>query len=181
MVDLTLADGSVLHSTDNHLIWDATTASFTDAIDLRAGKQLLLADGRRIALTGVWVHTQTLTAYNLEIADIHTYYAGTTPTLVHNSCDISAQAKNIAAHANNRAWDPNGMDHYVRGVNPKALDAYVDGVLEGKVRGVIPKYLKDGRVGYWDPDKGAVVIEEGSGGTVFTPRDGKTFFDDKLE
>ncbi|TNC21148.1 hypothetical protein FG385_28800 [Amycolatopsis alkalitolerans] len=27
-----------------------------------------------------------LTAYNLQIDGIHTYYAGTTPILVHNSC-----------------------------------------------------------------------------------------------
>lgn len=31
-------------------------------------------------------YTADLTAYNLQISTIHTYYAGTTPVLVHNSC-----------------------------------------------------------------------------------------------
>jgi pyocin large subunit-like protein len=40
------------------------------------------------------------------------------------------------------------------------------------------RYLRRGRVAHWDPDKSAVIIEDGAGGTVFTPRDGKTYFDD---
>ena len=45
------------------------------------------------------------------------------------------------------------------------------------------RYLKRGRVGYWDPDKGAVVIEDPgtTGGTVFTPKNGKQYFDNELE
>jgi pyocin large subunit-like protein len=66
----------------------------------------------------------------------------------------------------------------VTGVNPKALSAYVDGVLEGKVPNLDVRYLNRGRVAYWDPNKAAVVIEDGEGGTVFTPTDGKTYFDD---
>ena len=86
MVDLTLADGTVLHATDGHPIWDATTRRFTKAIHLRPGHQVLAAGDRRTTILATRVHTDNLTAYNLQIADIHTYYAGTTPTLVHNSC-----------------------------------------------------------------------------------------------
>lgn len=40
-----------------------------------------------IRLAKVTVTTSAdLTVYNLTIDGIHTYYAGTTPTLVHNSC-----------------------------------------------------------------------------------------------
>ena len=74
-----------------------------------------------------------------------------------------------------------GQDHYVRGVSPLALDAYVDGVLDGEVPNVEVRYLRHGRVGYWDPDKGAVIIEDGDGGTVFAPAGGKAYFDDELE
>jgi len=77
-----------------------------------------------------------------------------------------------------RFVDPAGFEHYVRGVDSKALDAYVDGVLEGKVPNVTTRYLNRGRVAHWDPDKSAVVIEDGAGGTVFTPRVGRTYFDD---
>jgi hypothetical protein len=65
--------------------------------------------------------------------------------------------------------------------HPKALGNYADGILDGEVPNVEVKYLEGGRVGYWDPDKGALVIEECSGGTVSTPRDGYTYFEDYLK
>jgi hypothetical protein len=124
----------------------------------------------------------TKVTYDLTIDGLHTYYveAGATPVLVHNSagCGIGAEAQSTANHANARFNDPGGFEHYVTGVNPKALSAYVDGVLEGKVPNLDVRYLNRGRVAYWDPNKAAVVIEDGEGGTVFTPTDGKTYFDD---
>jgi len=45
MVDLTLSDGSKITSTDGHPFWDATTHTFTDAIDLHLGDLLLSANG----------------------------------------------------------------------------------------------------------------------------------------
>jgi hypothetical protein len=118
--------------------------------------------------------------YNLTIEDIHTYYvaAGNTPVLVHNCGEIDDISRNIADHSNARFNNPGGMDHYVRGVDQRALGHYVDGVINGHVPNVETRYLRGGRVAYWDPDKGAVVIEEGNGGTVFTPKEGKTYFDD---
>lgn len=86
MVLVTLADGSVLNSTDGHPIWDATTGQFTDASRLRAGDKIETTTGALLAITGVTRYSSDLTAYNLQIDQIHTYYAGTTPVLVHNSC-----------------------------------------------------------------------------------------------
>ncbi|MET8862309.1 hypothetical protein ABZW11_05055 [Nonomuraea sp. NPDC004580] len=91
---------------------------------------------------------------------------------------ILPEAEKIARHANERFADPRGFEHYVKGVRPDDLDAYVDGVLEGVVPNVEKRYLDRGRIGYWDPDKKAVIIEEGDGGTVFTPTEGKTYFDE---
>jgi hypothetical protein len=55
-------------------------------------------------------------------------------------------------------------------------------VLEGNVPNVVTRYgLDNGRVGYWDPDKGAAIIEDGMGGTVFTPAEGYSWFTDILE
>jgi hypothetical protein len=34
---------------------------------------------------------ESLTAYNLQISGIHTYYVGVTPVLVHNSCESDAR------------------------------------------------------------------------------------------
>jgi len=86
MVEITLADGSVLKATDHHPIWDATTRTFTDAISLHVGDRVLSDHGQTLTITGEHVYDQNLTAYNLQIDGIHTYYAGTTPVLVHNSC-----------------------------------------------------------------------------------------------
>jgi hypothetical protein len=63
-------------------------------------------------------------------------------------------------------------------VDAKALPEYVHGVIDGDVPGVEIRYLNNGRVGYWDHDKGAVVIEDDDAGTVFTPKEGRAYFDD---
>ena len=99
MVDLTLADGSVLHTTDHHPLWDATTNRFAHAIDLHPGEQLQRADGTLLTLAAVVIRQQNLTAYNLTIAGIHTYYAGTTPLLVHNSCSNPSHLMGAEPHA----------------------------------------------------------------------------------
>jgi len=86
MVLVTLADGSVLDSTDGHPIWDATTGQFTDAGKLHAGDKIETSNGAFITIAGLTTYSADVTAYNLQIGTIHTYYAGATPVLVHNSC-----------------------------------------------------------------------------------------------
>ncbi|MFH8992699.1 putative T7SS-secreted protein [Streptomyces sp. NPDC017940] len=92
-------------------------------------------------------------------------------------------ASEIARHANEEAIRPDGNGtHYVRGVHPDSLAYYVDGVINGDTPNIDIRYdLRDGRVGYWDPEKQAVVIEDGDGGTTFTPRGGRDWFDNVLE
>jgi hypothetical protein len=89
MVDITLADGATIAATDQHPFWDATAGTFVYAINLRVGDKLLSDNGHDITVEARRVYSENITAYNLEIDGIHTYYAGTTPILVHNSCDIS--------------------------------------------------------------------------------------------
>ena len=86
MVLISLADGSVLDSTDGHPIWDSTTGRFTDAGKLHVGDRIETSNGSLITIAGLTTYSADLTAYNLQIDQIHTYYAGTTPVLVHNSC-----------------------------------------------------------------------------------------------
>jgi hypothetical protein len=50
-------------------------------------------------------------------------------------------------------------------------------VIDGKVPGVETSYLSNGRIGYWDPAKQAVVMEDGDGGSVFTPAEGYNYFE----
>jgi RHS repeat-associated protein len=86
MVDVRLADGSRLTATDRHPFWDASTARFTYATDLKVGDQVSTAAGRTVRIAGLRVYSADVTAYNLTVEGIHTYYAGTTPVLVHNGC-----------------------------------------------------------------------------------------------
>jgi hypothetical protein len=86
MVDLTLDDGSKISTTDHHPFWDATTRRFTDAIDLHVGERVLSDKDRTLTISATHVYGRNLTAYNLQVDGLHTYYAGTTPVLVHNSC-----------------------------------------------------------------------------------------------
>ncbi|AZI58100.1 hypothetical protein EH165_08060 [Nakamurella antarctica] len=108
MVDLTLSDGTVLNATDGHPIWDATTKTFTKAIDVPVGDKVLTAAGGTATITTKYVHGQDLTAYNLEIEGIHTYYAGNTPILVHNTCTTSQKILS----------DPKSL----KGLTPKQID-----------------------------------------------------------
>jgi RHS repeat-associated protein len=89
MVALTLAGGSTLAATAHHPFYDATSRTFTTASRLHVGERLLEPSGRQIPITGIRNYQEALTAYNLEITGIHTYYifARTTAVLVHNSCD----------------------------------------------------------------------------------------------
>ena len=95
-VTVTLADGSQITATDEHFFWDATTEKFVWAIKLAVGDDLLTPAGD-IAIVSLGVHHMLFTAYNLAISGIHTYYAGSTPVLVHNSCGRPLTPKEFAA------------------------------------------------------------------------------------
>ncbi|HEY4867306.1 MAG TPA: RHS repeat-associated core domain-containing protein, partial [Candidatus Dormibacteraeota bacterium] len=88
MALIALLGGGLIHATAHHPIYDASTKAFTYAADLHPGDKLLEPDGSTIKITSVRDYTADLTAYNLDVTGIHTYYAlaGTVPVLVHNSC-----------------------------------------------------------------------------------------------
>ncbi|WP_329562234.1 TreTu family toxin [Kitasatospora sp. NBC_01266] len=81
-------DGAIT-STQHHPYWDATTKRWTDAADLQVGDKVASGTnlGTATVLTIRNYQTAPRTAYNLSVADLHTYYvlAGTTPILVHNT------------------------------------------------------------------------------------------------
>lgn len=112
MALVTLADGSMLDATSGHPIWDATQRMFRDAGELRAGDRIETSNGGQITIRRVVEYSANLTAYNLQIAQIHTYYAGITPVLVHNSCGLltNAQASQMAQRVGYRA-----TNQFVRG------------------------------------------------------------------
>ena len=90
LIDLGLADGSSITTTANHPFWSVTDQSFKPAAQLRPGEKVLTADGTALTVTGLRAQTaHTGWAYNLAVEGIHTYYAGTTNLLVHNTCPVS--------------------------------------------------------------------------------------------
>ncbi|MGW3183746.1 polymorphic toxin-type HINT domain-containing protein [Kitasatospora sp. NPDC001119] len=91
--DLTITDPSnpsktsTVTSTQRHPYWNETTQHWTNANDLRTGELLRTSDGKTIPVLQVRnYHTSPRPAYNLTVANLHTYYvvAGATPVLVHN-------------------------------------------------------------------------------------------------
>ncbi|MFV2022030.1 polymorphic toxin-type HINT domain-containing protein, partial [Micromonospora sp. LOL_023] len=101
LVNLTVASGN-LTTTEDHPFWNHTDQQWQRADALDPGDRLLAATGETPPVTGVdWTTTRHDTAYNLTVADIHTYYvlAGNTPVLVHNTggCPISGFKNGISA------------------------------------------------------------------------------------
>ncbi len=85
MVAVRLSDGTMIHATGRHPFWVADGGHWVDAIDLETGDNVVASDGRRIAVVAVSVRAEDMTAYNLTIDGLHTYYVGRTPVLVHNA------------------------------------------------------------------------------------------------
>ncbi|MBI3687533.1 MAG: discoidin domain-containing protein, partial [Actinobacteria bacterium] len=104
MVDVAFGDGSTLTATDHHPFWDAGTGVFTDAVNLHPGDRVREPSGRLLFVRMIHAHVEDVTAYNLTVEGIHTFYAGTTPVLVHNeTCgrpvDYNSDALSNAAYS----------------------------------------------------------------------------------
>ncbi|SDT80611.1 intein C-terminal splicing region/intein N-terminal splicing region [Actinoplanes derwentensis] len=86
LTDLTLADGSVVHTTAHHPFWVPERQEWIDAQDLSAGISLSSADGGTVSVSSIEKFTGSMTMYNLTVDRLHTYYvlAGNSSVLVHN-------------------------------------------------------------------------------------------------
>ncbi|WP_412748738.1 pre-toxin TG domain-containing protein [Krasilnikovia sp. M28-CT-15] len=129
LTDLTLGDGSVLHTTAQHWFWEPLKRTWAQAADLTPGTALSSPGGIKTKVRSVHTFTGAQRMYNLTVARRHTFYvqAQGTPVLVHN-CPMK------------RA--------------PKVLRAVK---LPGRMEGVDIKHIRDGHVkGGKDvkPDKG---------------------------
>ncbi|WP_431883847.1 polymorphic toxin-type HINT domain-containing protein [Micromonospora gifhornensis] len=95
LVDLKV-DGGDVTTTEDHPFWNETDQQWQASQELDPGDLLYTASGDTLAVTGIdWATARHGAAYNLTVADIHTYYvlAGDTPVLVHN-CGKSASIGN---------------------------------------------------------------------------------------
>lgn len=84
MVDIELSDGSQVDATDEHPFWVVSEAGWVGATDLEAGDTVTTAGGATLTVESTTVSQIDLTAYNLTIAELHTYHVTVSDVLVHN-------------------------------------------------------------------------------------------------
>ncbi|MEV6304350.1 polymorphic toxin-type HINT domain-containing protein [Actinoplanes sp. NPDC051861] len=110
MVAVTVQGGATLRATDQHPFWETTSRTYRYAEDLRTGDRLQTSAGTTVPVTALSEYVQDLTAYNLTVADIHTYYvlAGRAPVLVHNCGDAAKHSVDNLTDA----LDENTFFHY---------------------------------------------------------------------
>ena len=164
-----------IDATDNHPFWVQSRGEWVEAIALQPGDVLLDEQGNDILVTELAVTEQDLTAYNLTIEDIHTYYAGDQPTLVH-SCDLG---ESIAGHMekNNRTF------HNVsRGETAEYIEALIhrditpDDVFETSTYG--QTYFRHGRNIIIDNPRGP---DGGTGFSKSSVQDAMGFLQDRRD
>ena len=88
-MDLEIGDG-IVTTTEDHPFWNASDQAWQPAAELGVGEAVQTADGDRVAVEGIDWATQTGgMAYNLTVADLHTYFVvvGEEELLVHNECN----------------------------------------------------------------------------------------------
>ncbi|MEU1542050.1 ricin-type beta-trefoil lectin domain protein [Actinacidiphila glaucinigra] len=127
---ITLSSGKseadeTLTATDHHPMWSPSEHAWIEAGNLTDGMTLRTDKGHDLRIVSIKHFRHLQAAYNLTVADLHTYYvlAGATPVLVHN-CDGVVHWLNENAHmsAKARAYD-SGATGSRSGVAP-ALQYY---------------------------------------------------------
>src|SRR5262249_28568938 len=91
LADVTVADGSgttsVIHTTQHHEFWDATSGQWVDAAALRPGVSTVVDDqGHRETVVAVWAFVGLRDMRDLTVDITHAYFviAGSASVLVHN-------------------------------------------------------------------------------------------------
>ncbi|MBP5432696.1 MAG: hypothetical protein J6Y81_10370 [Ruminococcus sp.] len=79
--------------------------------DLNEGDEVYLIDGSTAYVTGAELErfTESVTVYNLEVVDLHTYFVGDTSILVHNRCKLG---ENMAEAYGDPGPDYDAHHHY---------------------------------------------------------------------
>ncbi|WP_325605818.1 polymorphic toxin-type HINT domain-containing protein [Nocardioides sp.] len=104
MVAVRLSSGTTIDATDHHPFWVESRGQWVDAIDLQPGDVLVQADGGRSRVLSTLVTEQDLTAYNLTVEGLHTYFAGAEPVLVHNDNDYNQAMRSALSWLEERGF-----------------------------------------------------------------------------
>jgi RHS repeat-associated protein len=176
--DLELDGGATITTTEDHPFWNHTDRQWQRADTLNPDDYLLAPDGTTITVTALhWHTTRTETAYNLTIANIHTYYvlADQTALLVHNTCGagspeiptgsrgnkLHTNTPNAPAVINGRSYSGHALDRMQQqGIMPSVVE---EATLRTGVPGKVP-----GTTSYYDNSNDLTVITDTSTGRVIT-------------
>ncbi|MFD5343302.1 polymorphic toxin-type HINT domain-containing protein [Streptomyces anulatus] len=166
-----------LTATDHHPFWTPEKESWTDAGNLKAGDVLRAADGTSVEISQVRRWQKLQPAYNLTVADLHTYYvlAGATPVLVHNCNGRDPVNGGIDDDTYNRidnAYGPDiadGVDYQVKRMHDgsaSALDHDIPGI--GHDPDALASYFASwrGKMTHKDTKNGSRVAYDSSKGVL---------------
>jgi hypothetical protein len=173
LTDLVLDNGDVIVTTEDHPFWNATDRQWQRADKLTGGTILSLS-GRRVRVVGTRTGPAApAPAYNLTVADLHTYYVLTddTPVLVHNcpeyvgkhrspGDEVAPDRAHVPRHG--RSDDVRGhrdlgpVDramHPLRVYGPRATSAVDEGAKWGdgseRVGSAVGAFFGDSQAGGW--------------------------------
>ncbi len=104
MVDET-GHSSSIEVSDNHPFW-VDGKQWVESAKLQPGMRLTTADGRQTTVASLNPLGRTQTTYNLSVDEYHTYFAGATPVLVHNTCVCGVGAKPSSASSDLVRYKP---------------------------------------------------------------------------
>jgi hypothetical protein len=88
--------GETIAVTTEHPFWVASKHRFVPAGQLEAGDELVLPDGSLVPVAAAKPFSSLADHYNLTIHDLHTYFVGSLPVLVHNT-SLCPKAVNLPA------------------------------------------------------------------------------------
>ena len=107
LVHIILENGEEIVTTLTHPFY-VDGSGWIPAGSLDTSDRLLAADGTDIRIKDIWVENleETITVYNFQVEDYHTYFVGDTQILVHNTCsagDVAGTIGNQGGSGKSRA------------------------------------------------------------------------------
>lgn len=179
IIDLEI-DGHELATTEDHPFWNQTDNQWQRADALDPGDLVLTADGNTLTVAGMDLgSTRTITAYNLTVNDISTYFVevGDDEVLVHNTGDgLCGLGESIVRHI--------PEDRVLNGVSQSGRAAYIDDVLTSDLADHRILNPNTGRQAWFDPELENVIIYDPTsptGGTALPRPGGGDWFWEVLE
>jgi hypothetical protein len=162
-VTVRVADGSLatLDGTQGHRFWDATQHAWVVESHLRAGDELLSANGSPVQVVSVLSSQGSQWMYDLTVDAVHTFYvlAGSAPVLVHNCNPLDGVQYSSKAEAQMQG-DPGEFHSFPSVVDNYATNDMVMQGADGATHIQIPgSYLSSG--GNWYDGYFHYIIDNG--------------------